>query len=384
MKSPVTNDIRVGFILVCTNKSEEYMLNNLIFPQSVTYGHRIFAIRPNDYVFLYNLDTDILYGSFVAEAEGQYDPNLPLFNGRYPYYVKVKALDEIKYIKHAKSFLRKLGISWKDYLTQKGVNAIMSILAGNINIKNNEGYVNRDYRPAIMSTTLWDYHKQSYGLTPKGNNKYPGVTPAFIIYNLVWRYTKPGDLVLDPMAGSGTTIDVCKEERRRVIAFDIVPTREDIIQADARKLPVEDGIVDLVFVDSPYSDNIRYNDHPNNIGHIPATEEKFYDELEKVMVECNRVMKEGAVIGWLIGDQWAKKTFVPVGFKIYERLTKHFEPIDVICVVRRNQTSNTPFWQSKALKHNFYLRGFKYLFIARKSSWKKQSNLKIRWNFYER
>jgi DNA modification methylase len=186
------------------------------------------------------------------------------------------------------------------------------------------------------------------------------------------------------MAGSGTTIDVCKEERRRVIAFDIVPTRENIVQADARKLPIEDSIVDLVFIDSPYGDNIRYNEHPDNIGHISATDEKFHDELEKVMIECHRVMKTGAVLGWLIGDQGAKKVFAPVGFKIYERLTKYFESIDVICVVRRNQTSNTPFWQSKALQHNFFLRGFKYLFIVRKSHKEKNSNVKVKWNFYER
>jgi DNA modification methylase len=83
------------------------------------------------------------------------------------------------------------------------------------------------------------------------------------------------------MAGSGTTIDVCKEEGRRVIAFDIVPTRPDIIQADARNLPLEDNSVDMIFVDSPYGDNIKYNDHPLNIGHIPASDEKFFDELEK-------------------------------------------------------------------------------------------------------
>jgi DNA modification methylase len=374
----------MGFILVCTNKSEKYMLYNLIFPQSIVYGHKIFAIKSGDYVFLYNLDTDVLYGTFIAETEGQYDPNLSLFNGKYPYYVRVKATDKVKQLNNAKVLLRNLGISWKDYLTSKGANAIISMLNGELNVKRRKEYVAKDYRPPIMSTTLWDYHKQSYGTTPKGNNKYPGVTPAFIIYNLVWRYTKPGDLVIDPMAGSGTTIDVCKEERRRVIAFDIVPTREDIIQADARKLPLEDGIVDLVFVDSPYGDNIRYNEHSDNIGHISATEEKFYDELEKVMMECHRVMKEGAVLGWLIGDQWAKKTFVPVGFKIYQRLTKHFEPIDVICIVRRNQTSNTPFWHNKALKYNFYLRGFKYLFIVRKSHEKKNSNVKVNWNFYKR
>jgi len=374
----------MGFIFVCTDKSEKYMFESLIFPQSKTYRHRVFAVKPEDYIFLYNLDADTLYGPFVAETEGQYDPNLELFEGKYPYYVKVKTKGEIKKLKNASTFLSKLGISWRDYLTNKGVKALIAVLEGKTAVKKDEGYIDKDYRPPIFSTTLWDYPKQSYGATPKGNNKYPGVTPAFIIYNLIWRYTKPGDLVLDPMAGSGTTIDVCKEERRRVTAFDIVPTREDIIQADARALPLEDGVVDLVFIDSPYGDNIKYNDHPRNIGHIPATEERFYDELEKVMVECNRVMKEGAVLGWLIGDQWAKGVFVPVGLKIYERLTKHFEPIDIVCVVRRNQASNTPFWQSKALQHNFFLRGFKYLIIVKKSSKKKPKELSIKWGFYER
>ena len=374
----------MGFIFVCTDKSEKYMFESLIFPQSKTYRHRVFAVKPEDYIFLYNLDADTLYGPFVAETEGQYDPNLELFEGKYPYYVKVKTKGEIKKLKNASTFLSKLGISWRDYLTNKGVKALIAVLEGKTAVKKDEGYIDKDYRPPIFSTTLWDYPKQSYGATPKGNNKYPGVTPAFIIYNLIWRYTKPGDLVLDPMAGSGTTIDVCKEERRRVTAFDIVPTREDIIQADARALPLEDGVVDLVFIDSPYGDNIKYNDHPRNIGHIPATEERFYDELEKVMVECNRVMKEGAVLGWLIGDQWAKGVFVPVGLRIYERLTKHFEPIDIVCVVRRNQASNTPFWQSKALQHNFFLRGFKYLIIVKKSSKKKPKELSIKWGFYER
>jgi DNA modification methylase len=95
-----------------------------------------------------------------------------------------------------------------------------------------------DWRPRKASTTLWDYPRQSYGRTPKGSNKYAGVTPAFVIYRMVRRYTEPGDLVLDPMAGSGTTIDVCKEEGRKCIAFDISPTQSDIAQNDARRITV--------------------------------------------------------------------------------------------------------------------------------------------------
>ena len=83
------------------------------------------------------------------------------------------------------------------------------------------------YKPRLESTTLWDYPLQTYGKIQKGNNKYAGVTPAFVIYNLVKRYTEPGDLVLDPMAGSGTTLDVCSEEARNCIAHDISPTRPE-------------------------------------------------------------------------------------------------------------------------------------------------------------
>ena len=377
-----------GFIFACTNKSERELLESLVFATNKAYAYKVSAVKKGDFLFLYNLDTDVLYGTFVAKSEGRYDPSFHLFDGRYPYYVAVEPIDQIKSINDAGVVFTKLGISWRDILTEKGAKILSSILNGSeifTELNGKSKLVDENYRPPIFSTTLWDYPKQSYGDTPKGNNKYPGVTPAFIIYNLVHRYTEPGDLVCDPMAGSGTTIDVCKEEGRRVIAFDIVPTRPDIIQADARNLPLEDNSVDMIFVDSPYGDNIKYNDHPLNIGHIPASDERFFDELEKVMVECHRVLKEGKVLAWLIGDQWAKGVFIPVGFKVYERLVKYFEPVDIVCVVRRNQSSNTPFWHNKAIQHNFYLRGFKYLIIVRKASQRKSvKDLKIKWNYYER
>ena len=221
----------------------------------------------------------------------------------------------------------------------------------------------------LEATTLWDYPTQNYGDTPHGYNKYRGVTPAFIIWNLVRRYTKEDDLVIDPMCGSGTTIDVCKEENRKVLGFDIVPFREDIQQADARNLPVEDKIADLIFIDSPYSDNIDYTKHPDNIGNISCENEAFFIELEKVAKEAYRILKIDKYIAWLIGDHWRKKSgFIPVGLNIYNILSKYFQPVDIIVVARHNQTSNTPFWIDKAIKYNFYLRGFKYLIIMKKVS----------------
>lgn len=109
----------------------------------------------------------------------------------------------------------------------------------------------------IESTTLWDFPRQNYGGKPHGNNKYNGVTPAFVIWNLLQRYTKEGDLVVDPMCGSGTTIDVAKELNRKVIGYDLNIIRPDVIKNDSRKIPLKDNSVDFVFIDSPYSDNIK-------------------------------------------------------------------------------------------------------------------------------
>lgn len=271
-----------GFIFACTQKSEEEMLSANMIVTGKKYAHKIFAVREGDYIFLYNLDTDTLTGTFRAVGQPLYDRAIKIFNGKYPYCIEVESINEIKKIKNVKRIFKKLNISWRDILTEQGALYLKSLLENEIFIP------------------------------------FRGVTPAFILFNLIWRYTEPGDLVCDPMAGSGTTIDVCKEEKRNVIAFDIVPIRKDILQADARNLPLKDNSVDMIFVDSPYGDNIKYNQHPLNIGNIPATYEKFFDELEKVIKECFRVLKEGKVLAWLIGDQWAKGLFVPVGLKVYE------------------------------------------------------------------
>ena len=175
-------------------------------------------------------------------------------------------------------------------------------------------------------------------------------------------------------------------ERRRAIGYDIHPARQDIIKNDARNIPLEDDSVDMVFIDSPYGDNIKYNEEAQNIGNISSESEAFYDELEKVMKESYRILKEGKVLGWLIGDQWVKKMFTPVGFKIYERLCKYFNPVDIICVSRRGQSSNTGIWQNRARRFNFYLRGFKYLIIVRKKTCRKIANesRNITWARYKR
>jgi len=54
-----------------------------------------------------------------------------------------------------------------------------------------------------------------------GSQSYFGALPPQVVENLLWFFTEPGDIVVDPFAGSGTTVDVAKAMGRRVWASDI-------------------------------------------------------------------------------------------------------------------------------------------------------------------
>jgi DNA modification methylase len=219
-------------------------------------------------------------------------------------------------------------------------------------------------KPPFETNSLWYYPEQSYGSSQKGDPKFEGVTPAYIIWNLIERYTKPGDLVIDPMAGSGTTIDVCEEEGRKVIGYDISPAHPKVIENDSRKIPLEDNSVDMVFVDSSYVLRSMPHLKQADIGRISPEDPEYYEELEKVGYEIYRILKPGKTAAWLIGDEVIREKFVPMGFSVYLMLVGkiEFELVDIICVAVKPQKSKLRFQKKKTSM----LRGFKYLFVVKK------------------
>jgi len=367
-----------GHIFVCAEKTREECYRKSLFGSSKAYGAPVLRLKKGDILFLNDLSNDSLSGIYKAASDGGMDIEPEAWKGKYPYQIRFKNLQNTVVLPNAKKILRRLDYNHNTLLTGEKLALLIDLFVyramelEDIYIERRTGSQERvdniasGDAPLLAATTLWNFPKQSYGATPKGDSKYPGVTPALVIYNLLWRYTKPGDSVVDPMCGSGTTIDVCREEARSVRGFDISPVRDDISKADARELPISDGVVDMVFIDSPYGDNINYNSDPANLDKMSSDNELFYDALEKVMQEAKRILKSGKILAWLISDQWENGKFIPVGFKTFERLSRHFEPIDIVSVARRGQSSHTEEWINRSRRLNFYLRGFKYLIIVKK------------------
>jgi len=222
-------------------------------------------------------------------------------------------------------------------------------------------------RTDLEAYTSWDFPSQSAGHPDAGDASFNGVTPAGCAANLVRRYTGPGELVVDPMAGSGTIGDVARALGRRVVSFDLAPRRPDILRADARSWPIAAQTAALAVIDSPYSDNVAYSPDPHCLGRISCRDARFYEEMERVASEAHRVLRAGGILGWIIADEYRGGTYTPVGFRLLGLLERRFEPIDTIVLVRHHDRSASPMWEHRARRFNFFLRGFKFLFILRKS-----------------
>ena len=221
-------------------------------------------------------------------------------------------------------------------------------------------------RLAPQVTTLWDYPSQHYGDEEQGSQAFRGATPAYVVWNVVSRFTGAGDKVLDPFCGSGTTLDVCRDLGREGIGFDLSPTRDDIQQADARSLPLKAKSVDLVFMDPPYADNLDYSNDPRCIGKLKP-DGRYQRAMRLVLEECARVLRDERMLAIFVCDVFKKdKGFWPLGFELFELSKQHFIPHDIVAVVRHNRTLDLGNYRKAADEGNFYLRGFNYLLLLRK------------------
>ena len=223
--------------------------------------------------------------------------------------------------------------------------------------------------PYLHTTSLWEFPSANYGSQRQGDPDYPGSTPSHVIWNCLVRYTAPKDLVVDPMCGGGTTLDVCRDLGRRAQGFDLQPSRRDILAADARKLPLDDESADFVFVDPPYSTHLTWSGQDACLGEASAFREGFFEGLAQVVAEIHRILKPDRYAAVYIGDSWEPgKGFAPIGHRTFALLLERFTPVDEVCVVRHHQGLRRSQHHETAAAGNYMLRGYHHLYIVAKGA----------------
>lgn len=137
---------------------------------------------------------------------------------------------------------------------------------------------------SLETTTVWSFKSRGSWATHNGN--YRGNWSPYIPRNIILRYSKERELVLDCFCGAGTTGVECKLTNRNFIGIDINPKAIELAKknidfpvfgnlsgeymlpdisfdrGDARDLSfIDDETIDLICTHPPYADIIHYTDN---------------------------------------------------------------------------------------------------------------------------
>ena len=154
---------------------------------------------------------------------------------------------------------------------------------------------------------VWPFrHDRAFGIP------HPGSIPPAIVAHTLHYYTAPGALVVDPMAGGGTTLDVCESMGRRCLAYDLHPVRPEIRQHDVSDgFPPEARGCDLIFCDPPYHTMLARRYAADGVATAPL------DRLDRLprtdwRATAFATLRPGGYVALLLANQTEKD--LPAGF----------------------------------------------------------------------
>ena len=246
---------------------------------------------------------------------------------------------------------------------------------------------------------------------------FRGNWPPQIVRNIVLRYSKPGEIVLDQMCGSGTTLIEFKLLGRNAIGVDInldcvMLTRDRLnfdytpldtnyprvtiktYVGDARNLDlIEDESIHLIATHPPYVNIIPYSKKKKIEGDLSAVHsiDEYIDGMRQIAEECYRVLRPGRFCAILIGDIRRHRHHVPIAFRTMQVFLESGFILREDIIKHQWKTKTTrEKWEGltkvaeecwvdidkKSIKYymDFYLLYYEHLFIFRKPE--KNENLR--------
>jgi len=282
-------------------------------------------------------------------------------------------------LERAKYYLKRLHVSAEKIKTKK---------INDINL-----YRWKEY-DEIVTDSLWIVNKRDRSGEHLG--WYWGNFIPQIPHQMLLRYTKKNDWVIDGFLGSGTTLVECqrlgrngigielnhhiaekakevieKEENKYNIITEVVT--EDNRTADIKSILSRHDIksVQFIIMHPPYHYIIKFSSDKRDLS-CARTTKKFLKMFGAAVENLTHALETDRYLAIVIGDKYAGKEWIPLGFYCMEEVLKRGYLLKSIIVKNFEQTrgkrNQKELWRYRALAGGFYVFKHEYIMIFKKTS----------------
>lgn len=244
----------------------------------------------------------------------------------------------------------------------------------------------------IVTDSLWLIERRDGSGVHRAD--YWGNFVPQIPNQLMRRYTRRGEWVVDPFAGAGTTLIEGQRLGRHVLGVELQPALVErargLVAAEPNPFAVELSVVpgdsatldfrallaehgatsaQLAILHPPYHDIIRFSDDPRDLSNAPSLD-IFLGLLGRVVERVAAALDRGRYLALVIGDKYARGEWVPLGFLAMQAVQERGFALKSIVVKDIHGTAGKraqqELWRYRALVGGFYVFRHEYVFVFRK------------------
>lgn len=244
----------------------------------------------------------------------------------------------------------------------------------------------------IWTDSLWFIPERDK--SGKHNGFYHGNFVPQIPRQLILRYTRKNEIVLDPFLGSGTTAYEAENLNRNIIGIEIqksladrvkknIETKNnfsDLITGDSTKIDTFEKVreilkkhkrknIQLAILHPPYADIIKFSDLEGDLSNAKSLKD-FLGKFSLVLKNTMEILEKGRYLSIVIGDKYTAGKWIPLGFYCLNEAQKLGLILKSIIIKNmagnRAKQNKEAIWRYRALSSDYYIFKHEYIFVFKK------------------